>query len=159
MVNTITSMQKMTMSRSLPTSSLEYQSLTPVSPVHKTKAILIPSSMDFEPQIVFENPDKIFSSVFKKEKCFTIFFKEDFHMYFPSMEQYIGADVNRVATFLVRQKHLQMYGNVPPEIVCGNVVLFGTRNLLTNSIDNKDHSCSYRLITEVVKTYDILKNN
>lgn len=146
-------------SKTLPTSSIEYHSLTPNYSTPKVKSILIPASIHIEPQIVLEKSDKILSSVFKQEKYYAIFFKEDFHMYFSSVEQYIGTPINQVATFLVRQKHMQMYGSVQPEIVCGNVVLFGTRNLLTNSIDNKDHSCSYRLITEVVNTYDIFKHN
>lgn len=138
---------------------IEYSQVTPHGTNDKVKALFISFNFKHEPQLVFQTSSKILETVFKESKLEPIFFTQGFHMYVSSFEQFIGSNTNILASFLIRQKHMQSYGITIPEIVCGNVVMFGTINPLSEKLDNKDHSVPYHLIEEVTHTYDYLQKS
>jgi hypothetical protein len=121
------------------------------------KALFISFNKYIQPQIVTDIDDKILSAVFKDEKPYPIFYDDEFHMYVSPSEQLIGMNVNSVATFFIRQKNIQLYGSLQQDVVCGNILIFGTKNLKKQIIDNKNYSVPYHIVEEVVRIYDIEK--
>lgn len=143
----------------IPIISPEYFQLTPQQTNKKVKSLFISYDKKYEPQILFEDPEKILSIIFPQIKTNTIFFSNNIHMYVSSVEHYICSRPNQTATTYVRRICMEKYGSVLPEMVFGNVVFFGTMNLSTNIVDNKNHSIPYQLIEEVLRTYDIIKES
>lgn len=143
----------------IPIISPEYFQLTPQETNKKVKALFVSYDKKYEPQIIYEDPDKILSIVFPEIKTHTIFFANNIHMYVSSTENYICSRPNQTATMLVREICMKKYGTVLPEIVFGNIVIFGTMNLSTNIVDNKNHSIPYHIIEEVIRIYDIIKKS
>lgn len=74
-------------------------------------------------------------------------------MYVSPLETYVSKYPNHIATTMVRQYGLHS----EKEIVYGNVVLFGSFNLMTMEMDNKDHSVPYDIIEESWRIYDAKK--
>lgn len=135
----------------LPSTSFENKSIV--------KSLFIPFDDKLVPKVVTDTPSKTIYSLFQEEKPYCLFFKDNFHMYISPVDQLLGKHINYIATFLARQKYMQSNGYVGSDIICGNVILFGTLNLKTNKIDNKDYSVPYSTVEEVVKIYDTKKYN
>lgn len=123
------------------------------------KGLFISFDINVQPQIVTDTSTKILTTIFKEEKPYPIFFKDEFHMYVSPMEQLLGKYINSVATFLVRQKNITYYGSTHPDVVCGSVLILGTKNIITQLVDNKDYSVPYPIVEEVVRIYDIEKRH
>lgn len=121
------------------------------------KSLFIPADPNLTPKVVTDTASKTLSSIFEEEKPYCLFFKDNFHMYISTIDQLLGKNTNYVATFIARQKYMQSTGYVGSDIICGNVILFGTLNLKTNKIDNKDYSVPYQIIEEIVKIYETKK--
>jgi len=138
---------------------IEYSKITPQENNDKVKALFISFDFKYEPQVVLQTPQKILETIFKDSKIQPIFFTQGFHMYVSPFEQFLGSNTNVLASFIVRQKHMQSHGMTIPEVVCGNAVIFGTINPLSKKLDNKDHSVSYHLIEEVTHTYGSLQKS
>jgi hypothetical protein len=136
----------------------EYYPRTQSSP-YIVKALFLPSDIQYEPQIITETPEEILSICFKEEKPRTVFTKTGFHMYISPTEQYIGRFANHVATALIRHEYLTKFGSTNPDVVCGNVVIFGTINIPRRMIDGKDHSVPYHIVEEAIRIYDTQGSN
>lgn len=141
-----------------PNTTPEYFKLLPDSNQSMVKGLFISSDSNFEPHLITDYSYRTIETVFKKEKPEVLFFNNLFHMYISPLEQFIGKYPNYVATFLVRQSYLKTYGDIPYDVVCGNVLIFGTINLQTKNVDGKDYSVPYSVIEECVKIYDIQRN-
>lgn len=137
----------------------EYCNLVPHQKSTKVKSLFISHDKSFEPQIVFEQSEKILSTIFPRKEMSTILFPNNIHMYVDSFENYICNKPNQVATMLVRLLCIKNYGTIEPELVFGNVLLFSTINPLTKKIDNNNYSIPYYLTEEVTRIYDIVKKS
>lgn len=140
-----------------PVTSPEYFKVNPKDENEVVKALFLSWESEKTPQIVTDAPDKIIATVFKEEKPLTLFFRNAYHIYCSPYEQYYQHRVNRVATGFVRHQFMITYGSLPPDTVYGNVLIFGTMNLRTRTVDNKDHSVPYYLVEEILRTYDIYR--
>lgn len=141
-----------------PSITPEYFQLLKTKPKSNViKALFISYDKTVQPQIVTDTSDKILNVVFKEEKPYPLFFKDEFHVYVSPSEQLVGMNINSVATFFLRQKNMTIYGCDHPDVVCGHVLIFGTKNLVTQMLDNKNYSVPYHIVEEVVKIYDIEK--
>ena len=138
-----------------PVTSPEYYKINPLDDNLIIKGLFLSWDIDKSPQIVTDTAANILQTVFKDEKPSCIFFRHHIHMYVSPTEQYLGKYVNQVATAFTRHWFLSHYGMLPPDTVCGNILIFGTLNLATQKVDNKDHSIPYETVEEVLRIYDI----
>lgn len=132
----------------------EYYKIYPHDINDTVKGLYISCNALVTPHLVTDTLINLLNSIFKEEKPACVLFKKDFHMYLSPMEQYIGQHVNHVATSLLRLHFMQTYGQVQPEVVFGNAIIFGTKNLLINKPDGKDHSVPYQIIEQTLRIYD-----
>lgn len=132
----------------------EYYKIYPHDINDVVKGLYISCDTLVVPHLATDTPINLLNSIFKEDKPECVLFKKDFHMYVSPLEQYIGRYVNHVATALVRLHFMQTYGQVLPELVFGNVIIFGTKNLLINKPDGKDHSIPYEIVEETLRIYD-----
>lgn len=123
--------------------------------INHVKALFLSHYSYVPPQIITDDPQTILSVIFKDIKPIPIFFKKDYHIYLNPIDQVIGDKVNFVATFLARINSLHSFNQASGEQVCGNVIIFGSRNLKTKNLDNKNHSVPYDLVEECLRIYDI----
>lgn len=121
----------------------------------KVKSMYLSCDASIVPQIITETPSKILSSVFKEEKPICLFFKDGYHMYASPLEQYLGMYPNPIATFILRKSNMVSFKQLSTDVICGNVVFFGTVNLKTQQLDNKDYSVPYQLVEESLRIYNI----
>lgn len=141
----------------LPMLHPEYFPIVPnVKTQQKVKALLISNNQNIEPQIVFDTSENIINKTFPKEHVKKILFPQNYHIYFSYIEQ-MHCKANVIATMFLRQKYMQTYGTIHQEVLCGNILIFGTINSSKNILDNKDHSVPYYLIEEVLRINDIIK--
>jgi hypothetical protein len=133
----------------------EYFKIHPHDTSQIVKALYLSSNPAIVPQIITDKPNAIHTSVFKNENTICVFFKEGYHMYVSKFEQFLGMYPNPVATFMLRKSNLINYGDMATDVVCGNAIFFGTQNLKTGQIDNKDHSIPYQIVEESLRIHAI----
>lgn len=136
----------------------EYYPFLPTSKRKDTstvKALFISERIDISPQIITDTADKILSKVFPSTKPYCIISNKNYHMYINTTEQLIGTRINFIATSIVRMESYHHFNKGAGEQICGNVVIFGSKNLEKNIVDNKNYSVPFHIVEESLRIFDI----
>lgn len=138
----------------------EYYPFLPTSKRKDTsivKALFISERLDVAPQIITDSSERIISKLFPNTKPICIFSDRDYHIYLDPTDQIIGVRINFIATSFARMESYRHIYRGAGEQVCGNVLMFGSKNLETNTYDNKDHSVPFHIVEESLRLFDILQ--
>jgi hypothetical protein len=133
----------------------EYYKKYPLQPNEVVKALYLPCGKDAHPQIVTDTPTNAISLFFPDLKPKCLFFKDMFHIYVDPYMQLSKRHINYHITVFLRNCYRNNYGKESLDSITGDVLLFGTLNLLTNKIDGKDYSAPYHIIEEILRIHDI----
>lgn len=133
----------------------EYYKKYPLQPNNVVKGLYLSSQKGTSPQIITDTPANIISLFFPDLKPKCLFFKDMFHIYVDPYMQWSKHHVNYPITFFLRNCYRSNYGKESFDSISGDVLIFGSLNLVTNKIDAKDHSVPYNIVEEIIKIYDI----
>lgn len=136
----------------------EYYPFMPASKKRDTsivKALFLSERVDVAPQIITDTAERILSKIFPNIKPYCIVSNRNYHIYIEPTEQVIGTRINFVATSIVRMESYRHIRQGAGEQICGNVVMFGSKNLEKNIIDNKDYSVPFHMVEESLRLFDI----
>jgi hypothetical protein len=75
-------------------------------------------------------------------------------MYVDPYIQLSSSEDNYVATTYYRNYYSTTVGTYPMDTIKGNVLFFGTTNLLTKKQDDNDHSVPYSTVEELLNIYE-----
>jgi hypothetical protein len=128
---------------------------TKTKDINTVKALFISERIDVMPQIISDTSNNIIDKLFKNVNPYCLFFNRDYHMYIDTYEQIIGTKINFIATYFARMQSYHHTFRGAGEQICGNVIIFGSKNIDLNLFDNKDHSVPYSLVEESLRIYDI----
>lgn len=118
---------------------------------NKVRCLFIPSEKYVEPLIITDYSSVILDTFFEDHPPAVLPCVNNFHVYYDPYLQWSPFFTNHIATSLIRNDTLHYNGNLLTDSICGNVLVFGTINPLTNQIENKDYSVPYEIIEQAVR--------
>ena len=133
----------------------EYYKTYPLQSTDVVKGLYLSSDKDVHPQIVTDTSSNAISLFFPDFKPKCLFFKDMFHIYIDPYMQLSKKHINYHITVFLRNCYRSNYGKESFDSITGDVLVYGTLNLVTNKIDGKDHSVPYHIIEEMLKINDI----
>jgi hypothetical protein len=137
----------------------EYYKQYPLQSNNIVKSLYLSSDKLISPQIVTDTAENAISLFFPDYKPKCLFFEDMFHIYMDPFIQLSKKHVNFVTTFYLRNSYRNKYGKSSFDSISGDVLIFGTLNISTNTIDGKDHSVPYNIVEEMLEIYDIQINS
>lgn len=137
----------------------EYYKQYPLQKNDIVKCLHLSCDKDISPQIVTDTAENAINLFFPHYKPKCLFFEDMYHIYMDPYIQVSNKHINYVATFYLRNSYRNKYGKNSFDSISGDILIFGTLNVQTNSIDGKDHSVPYYLVEEILKIYDIQTNS
>lgn len=121
----------------------------------KIKSLFIPSNSNQVPKIHFEEPDFIKDKIFSKDSSLMLVpLHPYYHMYVNTLSMLDSKNVNVVATHLYRYSLSTMLGYKTTVFVCGDILIFGSVNALTQDNYDVDYSVPYEVVEQVSRYYD-----
>lgn len=136
-----------------PIISPEYFYITPQVFTTNVKCLFVSYSKETSPQILTEDVENILN-LFLPNDPLPIYFHPHVVMYIDPYIQFSLSEDNYVATTYYRNYFALKIGSYPMDTIKGNVLFFGTTNLLTKKQDNNDHSVPYSVVEELLNIYE-----
>ena len=136
-----------------PIISPEYFKITPQLYTKSVKALFVSYLKNNSPQIITDESDNILNTFLSNSRI-PIFFHPHVVMYVDPYIQLSSSEDNYVATTYYRNYYSTTVGTYPMDTIKGNVLFFGTTNLLTKKQDDNDHSVPYSTVEELLNIYE-----
>lgn len=127
---------------------------TPTSSTEKVRALHISQIRSTSPEVVFDTPQNVKDKVFSKLRTRCLHFPQGFRMYIPSTQGILVVGENILATHLMRLHYSTGLGYYLPDIIYGDVVIFGSSTVYHSHLDNSDYSVPYEIVEEIVYLYE-----
>lgn len=123
--------------------------------VNKIKSLFIPHSSQ-PPKIYFEDPIVLKQTLYIKDltSLMLVPLHPYYHMYVDNISMVDHKNVNLVATYLYRYSLSTLLGYKTTTFVCGDVLIFGSVNALTQDNHDIDYSVPYEVVEQVSRYYD-----
>jgi hypothetical protein len=131
----------------------EYYKLYPHHNNNVIKAFYVPADSTIPPTILTNTATKILSYTFPSDHYELLHINDKFHIYHDPFFQINFKSTNLIITSYLRNIHLTTYGEKMTTSIYGNVVIFGSTNLFTNTLENKNHSVPYYVVEELIALY------
>lgn len=116
----------------------------------RVKSLFVSYDINTEPMLILDHSDSVINTTFKNEDIKIFHSINNFHFYYEPILQLSQLHVNTVIMSLLRQ-HIPSFLNN----ISGNVLIFGSVNPFTNSLDGNDYSVPHEIVEQVVRIYDI----
>ena len=136
-----------------PIISPEYFHITPQLSTTNVKSLFVSYIKKTSPQILTDDAETILNIVFPNT-CVPIYFDPYVVMYIDPYIQFSLTEDNYVATTYYRNYFASKIGSYPMDTIKGNVLFFGTTNLVTKKQDDIDHSVPYSVVEELLNIYE-----
>jgi len=130
----------------------EYYSSNIINPT--VKALYIFANSNKFPQAVFSEPFSLIESFFDNKPYKAIAFNEDFILYLSIKDQLTHIHPNFLITTYLRNYSLCNYGNVFPEAIMGDVLIFGAKNTSYKNLKLQHYSVPYKFVEEIMTIYE-----
>jgi len=136
-----------------PLISPEYYKLYSHKQPYVVKSLHVPSDSSIHSTIITDTPTNIIDSIFVYKNYQLLSFNDFFHLYYDPFSQINYKDTNVIITSFLRNYYLSNYAEKLSTPIYGDVLLFGSKDLQTNTIDGKDHSVPYIIVEEIIALY------
>lgn len=131
----------------------EYYKVFTHNQPYVVKSLYVSSDSSIFPTVLTDTPTNIIDSIFIINNYQLLSFNDFFHLYYDPFSQINYKNTNYIITSFLRNYYLTNYGEKLSTPVYGDVLLFGSKDLQTNTIDGKDHSVPYMIVEEIISLY------